>query len=615
MCGIAGLLLKDRFVVEKDLVNMSNQLAHRGPDGSGAFLYEHIGFAHRRLSIIDLEGGKQPLSNTEGTLWITFNGEIYNYLELRKDLIGLGYHFKTQSDTEVVVHCYEEWGPACVERLRGMFAFAVLDIKNKELFLARDHFGIKPLIYAASESAFCFASELQALKEVSDLKLSIDTEALNLYLQLQYIPAPFTIYKEAKKLPPAHWMRVGFNGAILEMRRYWKWSFHESEAKTEAEWMEGLEAVIKESVNAHLVSDVPFGAFLSGGIDSSVIVSYMAQHMQVPVKTFSIGFENEDFNELQYAETVAKRWGTEHFTEVVEPDALGILPQLVRHYGEPFGDSSAIPTWYVSRLARRHVTMVLTGDAGDELLAGYRSYTEKWSRYVQPVPEHLSGFKKCLYPYLNIVYPLKFPLRAASPENWLRIVQYFSAAERAGLWKKEIAEHLTEQGDLMVRELFQEAASYRHFQKAQYVDFNSYLPGDVLTKVDIASMMHSLETRTPLLDIKVAAFASSIPQSILIGKKVKHWHGKMLLKKLLGGYFSEDFIYRPKMGFAVPVSDWFGKNGKSRNEIRERILDRQVGFSDLFNRKALEDIAEGEHAGHQWLLIFLQEWLSQTQRN
>ncbi len=611
MCGIAGILLKQRNVVEQDLMNMSERLIHRGPDGSGVFIHKQVGLAHRRLSIIDLEGGKQPLSNKDGTLWISFNGEIYNYRELRQELIHKGHEFKTQSDTEVVVHSYEEWGTSCVERLRGMFAIAILDLRRQEFFLARDHFGIKPLVYASSESVFCFASELQAFKPISELHLTIDISALNLYLQLQYIPAPFTIYKEAKKLPPAHWMRVGFNGVIKETKRYWQWRFRESEAKTEAEWMEALESVVKESVKAHLVSDVPFGAFLSGGIDSSAVVGYMAEQMNVPVKTFSIGFNHEAYNELEYAKIVSKRWGTEHYTEIVEPDALGILPQLVKHYGEPFGDSSAIPTWYVSRLARRHVTMVLTGDAGDELFAGYRSYTENWSRYVKPVPEHLSGVKKYLYPLLNFVQPGNYPLRSASPENWLRTVNYFQQVERNRLWVKEIADQMVEEGDLMIEQLFREAAPYSHFQKAQFVDFNSYLPGVVLNKVDVASMMHSLETRTPLLDIRVAEFAASIPQIININKEKQQWEGKVLLKKVLQRFYPKEFIYRPKMGFAVPVSDWFGKNGVVNPLIRERLLDRQLGFSDYFFQPELEKVVSGTNGGQIWLLLFLQEWFQQ----
>lgn len=611
MCGIAGLIRKSTTVEKVEIEKMTDALQHRGPDGSGFYIKGNMGIGHRRLSIIDLEGGKQPLCNEDQTIWISFNGEIYNYQELRAILLQKGHLFKTNSDTEVIVHAYEEWGTECVTKLRGMFAFAIIDNNKNELFLARDHFGIKPLVYAISSEVFCFASELQALKKVKGIEWSMSLVALDQYLQFQYIPAPNTIYSQAHKLPPAHYMRVKSDGTILEKKRYWKLEFREGNIKTEAEWSEGLSDVIKDSVKAHLVSDVPFGAFLSGGIDSSVIVGHMAQQMSQPVKTFSIGFKEEEYSELKYARMVAKQWQTDHHEEIVEPDALSILPQLVKHYGEPFGDSSAIPTWYVSRLARRHVTMALTGDAADELFAGYKSYTNCWNKHITPIPDHLPSYKKRLYPFMNLLNSQKYAMRTSSTNDWVRYMHYYNDNFRKHLWNKDISNSFSTNNRKFMEDIMEESKSYGHFQKAQTIDFNTYLPGDILTKVDVASMMHSLETRTPFLDIKVVEYAATIPQAYNIKKINGNWEGKLLLKKTLEPFFPKEFIYRSKMGFAVPVSDWFGPLGSKQLEIKERILDSQNGFTEYFDHKALENIANGNHAGQQWLLLFLQEWLQQ----
>jgi asparagine synthase (glutamine-hydrolysing) len=611
MCGIAGLLRRKTTVQESEIKKMTNSLAHRGPDGSGFYTSKNVGIGHRRLSIIDLEGGKQPLCNEDATVWITFNGEIYNYLELRSQLVQKGHRFQTNSDTEVVVHAYEEWGTECVTKLRGMFAFAIMDTNKEELYIARDHFGIKPLVYAVSEDVFCFASELQALKQVEGIKWTTNLQALDQYLQFQYIPAPNTIYNQAYKLLPAHWMRVKFDGSIKEIKRYWQLEFKEGSIRTASEWAEELSDVLQESVKAHLVSDVPFGAFLSGGIDSTAVVGYMAKLMQEPLKTFSIGFNEHKYSELHYAKMVAQRWNTDHHEEIVNPDGLAILPELVKHYGEPFGDSSAIPTWYVSRLARKHVTMVLTGDAADELFGGYQSYTTRWNRHINPVPEHLSAVKKSLYPIMNKINPQKFAMRTATTDDWVRYIHYYNDIARKKLLKKEISNSFQSNNRDFLEEIMGKSQQFGHFQKAQALDFNTYLPNDVLAKVDVASMMHGLETRTPFLDINVVEFAATIPQQHNLSEINANWEGKLLLKKNLEKYFPKEFVHRPKMGFAVPVSDWFGDGGSKQNEIRERLLDNQNGFSEFFNRESLEQIANGNHAGQQWLLLFMQEWLQQ----
>ncbi|MFC2188730.1 asparagine synthase (glutamine-hydrolyzing) [Fulvivirgaceae bacterium LMO-SS25] len=612
MCGIAGLIKKDSLVAEQELKLMADALQHRGPDGEGYFVHQQVGLAHRRLSIIDLEGGKQPFATEDGKMWISFNGEIYNYIALRSDLQSKGHQFRTQSDTEVLLYAYRQWGADCVHHLRGMFAFAVLDLVKQELFLARDHFGIKPLVYLQTEQVFAFASEIQALKQIPNVALNVDITAIDLFLQYQYIPAPRSIYHEIKKLPPAHFMRVDLQGKLIELKRYWQLSFQPNESKSASQWLEELEAVIKDSVQAHLVSDVPFGAFLSGGVDSSAVVAYMAQLMKQPVKTFSIGFEESAFNETTFAQQVANRWHTEHHIEIVNADALGILPDLVRHYGEPFGDNSAIPTYYVSKLARKHVTMVLTGDAGDEIFAGYESYTSRWSRHVQPVPEHLAFPKKQFYPIANALLPSKFPLRTAKFSDWEKYGQKKGDANRRSLWRKEIAEQIQRE-EKEIHELeFERAADFGHFQQVQSVDFNVYMPNAILPKVDIASMMHSLETRTPLLDKQVIEFAATIPEHLNISKVNGQWIGKQLLKKLMCRYYPKDFVYREKMGFASPVSHWLLENGHPSKAVADRLYASGNHLDTYLDLSAVKKLSGSKSAHQLWNLLFLEEWLGQN---
>ncbi|HEY4641153.1 MAG TPA: asparagine synthase (glutamine-hydrolyzing), partial [Thermoanaerobaculia bacterium] len=370
MCGIAGILDADH-ADPGAAIAMANRIRHRGPDGSGEWSCAAISLSHRRLSIIDLEGGRQPLANEDASVHVTYNGEIYNFRELRKTLLDCGHTFTTVSDTEVLVHAWEEWGRDCVEKLRGMFAFAIWDEKKQQLLLARDRAGIKPLYYYRSGSRFAFASELQAF---SGWERTLDPEALDLYLHFQYIPAPYTIYKEIRKLPPAHTLLISPRSEP-DIRRYWSLRFEPGNGLSESQWLDELDAVISESVRLHLVSDVPFGAFLSGGVDSSLVTSYMSEHLRDEhVRTYSIGFDDPDYDELPYARIVSDYLHTTHREEMVYPDAIAILPELVRHYGEPFADSSAIPTYYVSRLAAADVKMVLSGDGGDEAFAGYASY-------------------------------------------------------------------------------------------------------------------------------------------------------------------------------------------------------------------------------------------------
>lgn len=609
MCGIVGMI--STSFERNVLMDMLKALKHRGPDGSGIFEFGGFGIGQSRLAIIDVHGGGQPMSDSAQKFWITFNGELYNYKELKKTLQSKGYPFRTESDTEVLIQAYAHWGKECVKHFRGMFAFCILDTERKELFLARDQFGIKPLVYATGSDLFAFASEIRALRPVSGIDWAINLTAIDQFLSYQYIPAPLSIYKGVMKLLPGHFMRVDFKGKILDIEKYWDLDFSSNTNNSKAYWLESIDKAISKSVQAHLVSDVPFGAFLSGGVDSSLVVSKMAMQMKSPLKTFCIGFEENEYSEIKYARKVAEIFGTDHHEEVVKPQALQILPELVKHFGEPFGDSSAIPSYYVSKLARTEVTMVLSGDGGDELFGGYENYTNRWVRHVTPIPEHLPDYKKAAYFGFNKIFPKKYPLRTASLADWKRYIEYFNQRHKKQLWKNEFHEQFENSDDFLI-DVWEHAEKYSHFHKSQYTDFKTYLPFAVLTKVDIASMMNSLEVRTPLLDLEVVKLASQIPEKYNTHRKYGDWVGKDILKKLLSKEMGEDFAYRKKMGFGVPLKQWFGDSRKVQIEIHERILSRGNLLEDYFNRTELEAIAFGSKVNQQWLLIFLQEWLTQN---
>ncbi len=562
---------------------MTRSLAHRGPDGEGMFIRPGIGLGHRRLAIIDPVGGVQPMSNAHGTLWITYNGEIYNFRELRAQLAHAGHMFVTESDTEVLLLAYEEWGKACVERLRGMFVFCIADFRNRTLFLARDHFGIKPLVYVWKNDCFAFASELQALREVSDVPFEIDPQSIDQYLWLQYIPAPRTIFQGVYKLPPGHRMTISMDdrGSEPLPGRYWKPMFQKAPPRSEEDWLEELDHVLRESVRAHLVADVPFGAFLSGGVDSSAIVGYMSELLDQPVSTFTIGFEEEEASELPYARRVAQITGSEYHELIVRGDALSILPDLVRHYGEPFGDSSAIPTFMVSRFARECVPMVLSGDGGDEMFAGYNSYGEWMKHFMR------------------------------SYDLWIGLIQYLSRDWRSKLWKSEYR-FLPDQRVTLLHDLFAEARGYDPIQVPQSMDLQTYLPFDILTKVDIASMMHGLEVRTPFVDTEVWRLASSMPASLNMRRMEDGtWRGKLALKTLLERRYPADLLRRPKMGFGLPVARWFGPGGTWRTTLEERLFDPSSPLHTYFEPQTMRELLERQMTGPLWTLLFLDEWLRQ----
>lgn len=610
MCGIAGYIDLKKNADENVIKKMTDAIAHRGPDGFGHKIFDNVAIGHRRLSIIDIATGSQPMSDIKGNIWITYNGEIYNYLELRNELASFGFNFQTNSDTEVIIYAYEKWGEKCLSKLRGMFAFAIADTIKKKLFIARDHFGIKPLYYYQTDGMIAFGSELQQFKELPGFDASIDLNAIDQYLWLQYIPAPLTVFKAIKKLQAAHFITIDFKGAISDQQKYWDLDFSKKQIKTESEWLDATDSVIKQSVKAHLVSDVPFGAFLSGGIDSSLIVQYMSGLLEKKVDTFSIGFEEEDFNELKYSEQVAKKFNTNHHTEVVKPDALSILPKLVKHYGEPYGDSSCIPTYYVCKLAKKHVTMVLSGDGGDEAFAGYGSYLN-WLKYM-PL-NYRTGIKKVLYPFQEKLFPIRYP-KQDTLETWIRHIAYLNNDWRSLLWKND-CQHFISKSPTGFEKLFEHTKYFSLANKVQYMDMKTYMAFDILKKVDIASMIHSLEVRTPFIDKEVWEFAATIPEEFNINNKSGEWTGKLLLKGLLSKNFPEKFVHRKKQGFAVPLSKWFANKGELNQLLQDRLLSKDSLLNNYFNPHTIKELIDKNHTGGLWLILFLEEWLSQFKKN
>jgi asparagine synthase (glutamine-hydrolysing) len=608
MCGILGII-KNNQIIEKDAFAQLNDVqVHRGPDAGGVWFSQDLSVAlgHRRLSIIDLDLGSQPMLSGDGGLIITFNGEIYNYQELKSELIRRDHNFKTNSDTEVILNSYKEWGGECVKKFRGMFAFAIVDQNKKELFLARDQFGIKPLVYYHSEDIFCFASEIRTLAKIKNLDLALNYSSIDYYLWLQYIPDPITIYKNIWKLEAAHSMRIDLYGKIIEKKRYWFPEFNPRYDKTEEEWIEGFEEVICDSVKMHTVSDVPVGAFLSGGIDSTII-SQNLSIVSSNFKTFSIGFEEEEYNELMYSQEVSKKIGSGHYQKVIIPDFFPVMGKLVEYYGEPFGDSSAIAAYFVSKLASEKVKVVLSGDGGDELFGGYNSYVA-WQDRMDKKSKR-SMLLNIARSLMGKIRPYKYVPEKPTLECWMNLVEYFNYYNRRYLWKKEYHQQLNKK--YVFFDNYKDSFTKNSLvHKAQLFDLTNYLPFDILKKVDIASMINSLEVRVPFLDKKVAEYALTMPEEV--NKKGEKWEGKKILKKILDKNFSSSFIYRKKQGFAIPLDTWFGSQGKLYSEPYMRLMNSGSEiFKQIFNLDAVYNFINlGDHS-RTYFLLFLEEWLRQ----
>jgi asparagine synthase (glutamine-hydrolysing) len=627
MCGIAGIIdLRQRPVEPALLERLSVRLVHRGPDEAGTYIRGPVALAHRRLSIIDLSSGQQPMSNEDGSVWVTFNGEIYNFQELRKELEDHGHRFASHSDTEVIVHAYEQYGADCVRHFRGMFAFAVWDERRRTLFLARDRVGKKPLFYARTPGQFVFASELQALVEHPEISRAVDPAAIDAYLTYGYIPAPWTAYRSVQKLLPAHHLTLRLSEGGVEdcqVERYWQLEYAPKRDLSEPEAADGLRAVLEEAVRLRMIADVPLGALLSGGVDSSLVVALMSRMSARPVKTFSIGFEEQGFNELPYARAVAQRYGTEHHELIVRPNAMEVLPKLVRHYGEPYADSSAIPSYYVAQLTRRHVTVALNGDGGDESFAGYERYlgsglAERFRRWPGVVQHGIRGLAKMLIPETlpqrnRLRQARRFLEAAALPTapRYLRWVTYFSRAEKDVLYTPEFQRQLA--GNDAERWLLTEfkvagEKGAELLDTVLAVDVRSYLPYDLLVKMDIATMACSLEARSPLLDHKVMEFAARLPCSFKMrGKTLKY-----LLKKVAAELLPAENLYRRKMGFGIPVGAWM--RGEMRPMLEDLLLSPGARILAYFEPAALGRLVQEhlenkrDHSSRLWALLCLELW-------
>lgn len=619
MCGIFGAIkLDDSPNLEETKVSEGVRLLkHRGPDGFGVSTTGAVSFGHTRLSIIDLALGHQPMQDAKEYGLITYNGEVYNFREVRKRLEKEGLKFNTNSDTEVVLNAFLYWGEACLDHFRGMFAFACLDRKKKKVLLARDRIGKKPLFYVRKNHTLYFSSELDPLyKTVGPFKM--DLQALDDYLYWQYIPAPRTIYNGVYCLPPAHYLLIDLATGEIEEKRYWDLQFREDRSLGFDDWLVKLDDAVREAVKLRLVSDVPFGAFLSGGIDSSLVVGYMADIMEQPVKTFSIGFENSDYSELKYAKKVAEICETEHYTQIVKAESLKILPALVKHYGQPFADSSAIPTYYVSRMARDNVKMVLSGDGGDENFAGYNTYEYIVSR--QPKCGE-TGFAELLKRYA-----LKWCRRGKTSckldkkysevfQLYSMVYNHFPPQERSELYKAKYGRLVDEEQSF--RRRIVENGEGPLLSRLQLLDILTYLPYDILTKVDIASMANSLEVRTPLLDHKLMETAATIPVRFKLREEksngVVRYDKKHILKALTRKRFPGEIIDRPKWGFGIPLGEWFA--GELKEEVRTRIMQSDC-LPEFFKMDYLEGIINHHSPANDmspklWNLLFLEEWMKQ----
>ncbi len=622
MCAITGLFdtQGQRPIDAELLARLNNLQSHRGPDDAGLHIEPGVGLAHRRLSIIDLGGGHQPLYNQDRSVVIVFNGEIYNYRELMDELTALGYPFTTRSDTEVIVHAWEAWGEACVQRLSGMFAFALWDRRREALFLARDRLGIKPLYYALlPDGQLLFASELKALAAHPKLPRALDISAVEDYFSFGYVPEPKTIYAAARKLSPGYGLSVRRGQTVGTPQRYWDVPFRPSAGNSSAaDIAQELIVRLRAAVQSHLLSEVPLGAFLSGGVDSRAVVAMMAGLSDTPVNTCSIAFKVAAYNEAHHAAVVAQRYRTAHRVEEVDTDDFSLIDRLVSLYDEPYADSSAMPTYRVCELARRNVTVALSGDGGDEGFAGYRRYrlqtAQQQARGWLPL-----GLRVPLFGFLGRVYPrlgwAPRLLRAKTTlqemaydtvESYHHAISLIKSHERHPLYSARLKRELQGYDALEVFRRHAAAAPTDHpLSLIQYLDYKTYLPGDILTKVDRASMAHGLEVRVPLLDHRFVEWVSGLPPAL----KLKRGEGKYIFKKALEPHLPHDILYRRKMGFGVPLGEWF--RGPLRERVRAALTGPMLQDTGLFDAAAIRRLLDGhqarqrDHSAELWgLLMF-----------
>ena len=628
MCGIVGIFdLSGKRSPPRELVaRMNESQLHRGPDEGGFHFEPGVGLGHRRLSIIDLSTGQQPLYNEDGSVVIVYNGEIYNYRDLIPELSGLGHAFKTKSDTEVIVHAWEQWGEDCVRRLRGMFAFALWDRNRETLFLARDRLGVKPLYYARlRDGNLIFGSELKSMLVHPGFEREIEPRAVEDYFAYGYVPEPHTIFTQAMKLPPGHTLCVRRGAAFPEPREYWDVPFKPGPSLSPQTAQEELIERLREAVKIRLIAEVPLGAFLSGGVDSSAVVAMMAGCSSDPVNTCSISFGDPAFNEAAYAQKVAERYHTRHRVERVDTDDFGLLDTLADLYDEPFADSSAIPTYRLCELARKSVTVALSGDGGDENFAGYRRY--RWHVYEERMRSVLpQSLRAPVFGLLGNLYPkadwapkvlrAKSTLEALarnSVEGYFHSVSVMGDPMRQRLLSDSFRRDL--QGYSAIDVLRRHAArapTAEPLSLVQYLDMKTYLVGDILTKVDRASMAHSLEVRVPLLDHPLMEWLSGLAPDL----KLRGREGKYLFKKALESYLPQEILYRPKMGFSVPLASWF--RGPLRQRVKSAVLGPVLMDSGYFNPRFLREMVDDHQSGVRdygvslWSLLMFEAFLRKT---
>ena len=623
MCGICGIVYSDReqHIDGDALKKMCDVITHRGPDDEGYYINQQVGLGMRRLSIIDLSTGKQPISNEDGQIWIVFNGEIYNHKDIREELESKGHQFKTKTDTEAIVHAYEEYGESCVQKLNGMFAFAIWDHQKNMLFLARDRIGIKPLYYLFDKNRLIFGSEIKSILQAGDIPKRIDLQALDHFLTFEFIPAPLSIFQDIKKLPPGHTLK--FQNNTTWVRSYWDVEL-KSNGKETFQIKKNLRELLQDAVKVRLMSDVPLGAFLSGGVDSSIIVALMAQVMEEPVKTFSIGFEDSTYNELKYARLISEKFKTEHHEFIIKPDAVELADNLVKFLDEPFGDFSIFPTYLVSKMAREYVTVVLSGDGGDELFAGYDSYiADKIAKkYYGRLPRQFrNGFLTRL---LDVVPPSskkkglinrakRFVEGMKLPEDLhhTRWMIFLQQAEKEMLYNSDVKSGMREFDPYKFeRSYFANVAYNRNdeINKQMYVDLKMYLVDNILVKVDRMSMATSLEARVPFLDHRFVEFAATVPGNY----KMQGVKTKVILKQAMEELLPDEVLYRGKEGFSIPIKNWLKKELKPLmiDTLAPEKLRREGFFNPVYVQKLIKQHLDGteNHSHRLWALIIFGRW-------
>jgi len=616
VCGICGIAHTDpaRSVDKTVLIRMNTAMTHRGPDEEGYYCRGAVGLAMRRLSILDIPGGRQPMTNENGSVTVVFNGEVYNFRELRAQLEARGHVFRSHGDTEVIVHAYEEYGDAALDRLNGMFAFALHDAGRERLLLARDRLGIKPLFYCFRDGMFAFASELDPLLRAGMVRGALDPAALDAYFTFLYIPSPDTIFQDARKLRPGE--KLVFEKGCLTTESYWRLRFSPEESWTLDSAAAAYRDLLNDAVRLQSVSDVPLGAFLSGGVDSSSVVGVLSAHSPRPVKTFTIGFDDAHMDEMRFARIAARHFGTDHTEELLTPDVAVMAEQLVPHFGEPFADSSAAPTWLVSKLARQHVTVALSGDGGDELFAGYTwlHRTRNVAAYRR-VPESLRRLADAVL-HIAPASPAAAKLRRFSKDSFLSPMEAFRRREtcfsedlRAELYRPETARAVAGAAMDRFAEHAEMTRGLSDEDRMLYQDAVMYLPGDILAKVDRMSMAHSLEARVPLLDHRLVEFAATLPF------RLKHSGGtsKYVAKHALRDLLPQELLVQRKQGFAVPIHRWFRE--VLRKPFADTVLCEDAWCGRFLNRKTIRHVFDAhvdgkENYGHHlWCLWMFEHWL------